>query len=454
MRSKTQRSGKSGQADLFSVGLNNQREPLAERMRPHTFAEFAGQEHLVGEGRLLRRAVEADRLGSIILHGPPGTGKTTIANIIANETKARFVTLNAVLDGVKELREVVEAAEKQFSDEKTLLFVDEIHRWNKAQQDALLPHVEAGTITLVGATTENPFFYLIGPLLSRSRVFKLEPLTRQDVRNILLQAIRDPERGLGKLKLEVTDAALDHWSDIASGDARSALNALELAAATTPPKGDGTILIDIDVAAESIQRRVLRYDRDADEHYNTISAFIKSLRGSDPDAALYWMAKMLHAGEDPRFVFRRMLILCSEDIGLADPNAIVVVNSLAEAFERVGMPEGNYFLSHACLYCATAPKSNTTGALFQALNHMESVGPGPVPAHLGDKTANAAVARHESETSPSDNYRYPHDYPGAWVEQQYLPDGMEPPNWYRPKQVGFERKIFDQYSKGQHWKAD
>jgi len=250
------------------------------------------------------------------------------------------------------------------------------------------------------------------------------------------------------MKLNVTDAALDHWADIASGDARSALNALELAAATTPPDADGTITIDVDVAAESIQRRVLNYDRDADEHYNTISAFIKSLRGSDPDAALYWMAKMLHAGEDPRFVFRRMLILCSEDIGLADPNAIVVVNSLAEAFERVGMPEGNYFLSHACLYCATAPKSNTAGALFQALEHMETVGPGPVPAHLRDKTANAAVARHEGETNPSEGYKYPHNYPGAWVEQQYLPDGMNPPNWYQPKQVGAERRIYHDYHDG------
>jgi putative ATPase len=440
MKSKVSRTDMP--PDLFSLGSATQREPLAERMRPRTFKEFVGQDHIVGEGRLLRRAIETGQLTSIILHGPPGTGKTTIANIIAHETKARFVTLNAVLDGVKELREVVDAAQKQFSDERTLLFVDEIHRWNKAQQDALLPHVEAGTIVLVGATTENPFFYLIKPLVSRSRVFKLEQLTRNDIRTVLHQAISDPEWGLGKLKLQVTDEAINHWADRAGGDARSALNALELAAMTTPPGPDGVITIDLDIAAESIQRRVVQYDRDSDEHYDTISAFIKSLRGSDPDAALYWMAKMLYAGEDPRFIFRRMLILCSEDIGLADPNAIVVVNSLADAFERVGMPEGNYFLSHACLYCATAPKSNTAGAIFKAIAHIEEQGPGPVPLHLRDSTSSAMQAQHNQQASPTENYKYPHDYPGAWVEQQYLPEGMERPDWYMPKTIGYERQIY------------
>jgi putative ATPase len=431
--------------DLFSMINPAQNEPLAERMRPRNFQEYFGQGHIIGEGRLLRRAIESGKLTSIILHGPPGTGKTTIANIIAQETKARFVTLNAVLDGVKELREVVEAAEKQFSDESTLLFVDEIHRWNKAQQDALLPHVEAGTIILVGATTENPYFYLIPPLLSRSRVFRLESLGMEQLKSIMLNAIRDQERGLGKLNLQVSEEALDHWADMANGDARSALNALELAALTTPVSADGVIRIDRAIAEESIQRRTMRYDRDSDEHYNTISAFIKSLRGSDPDAALYWMAKMLYAGEDPRFIFRRMLILCSEDIGLADPNAIVVVNSLAEAFERVGMPEGNYFLSHACLYCATAPKSNTASAIFSAISHMEAVGPGAVPAHLRDSTSNKLQARHEDRESDSAQYKYPHDYPGAWVEQQYLPEGMEAPHWYQPKTVGYERQIYERW---------
>lgn len=437
--------------DLFSfsdeaAGLKGPKEPLADRMRPRRFDEFVGQDHIVGKGRLLRRAIEADQLTSIILWGPPGTGKTTIANIIAHETRAAFVTLNAVLDGIKELRDVVDEAEARPKNIRTLLFIDEIHRWNRSQQEALLPHIEAGTITLVGATTENPFFSLVGPLISRSRVFRLEPLAQADIRHVLSQAIQDPERGYGALKLQISAEALEHWVDVAHGDARSALNALELAVLTTPPGDDGVIRIDLDIAAESIQRRAIRYDRDSEEHYDTISAFIKSLRGSDPDAALYWMAKMLHAGEDPRFLFRRMLILCSEDIGLADPQAIVVVNALADAFERVGMPEGNYFLSQACLYCATAPKSNSTGAIFKALSHMDEVGPGPVPLHLRDSTSNAAQARHEGRESYSEQYKYPHDYPGAWVDQQYLPDGMERPGWYTPHQLGYEAQVYARLS--------
>ena len=438
--------------DLFSVAANTdpqpgkpkrQRTPLAERMRPRTFSEFIGQETIVGSGRLLRRAIEADQLTSIILWGPPGTGKTTIANIVAHETDATYATLNAVLDGVKELRDVVAAAESRPRNAKTLLFVDEIHRWNKAQQEGLLPHVESGTITLVGATTENPYFSLVTPLISRSRVFKLAPLSTPEISAILQQAIHDPERGYGLLKLVISDEALAHWVDVASGDARSALNALELAVLTTTADANGQIKIDLNVAAESIQQRALRYDRDSDEHYDTISAFIKSLRGSDPDAALYWLAKMLHAGEDPRFLFRRMLILSCEDVGLADPQAMVVVNAAAEAFERVGMPEGNYFLSSACLYLATAPKSNSAGAIFPALAHMDKVGPAPVPSHLRDATSNAAQARHDDTENPSEKYQYPHDFPGAWVNQRYLPDGMVRPNWYTPKPVGFEQAIQD-----------
>jgi putative ATPase len=440
--------------DLFSAAANagkpkSPKVPLAERMRPRTFSEYVGQAHIVGEGRLLRRAIEADQLTSIILWGPPGTGKTTIANIIAHETKSEFVTLNAVLDGVKELRDVVSAAESRPRNVKTLLFVDEVHRWNRAQQEALLPHIESGLMTLVGATTENPFFSLVQPLISRSRVFRLEPLTDADVKAVLIQALKDKERGYGdgvnEHPVQVTDEALNHWVSVAGGDARSALNALELAVLTTEPNTDGVVAIDLVVAAESIQRRAIRYDRDQDEHYDTISAFIKSLRGSDPDAALYWMAKMLHAGEDPRFLFRRMLILSCEDVGLADPQAIVVVNAAAEAFERVGMPEGNYFLSHACLYLATAPKSNTAGAIFPAIAHIEEHGTGPVPDHLRDKTSNAMQARHNKRENPSGQYKYPHDFPGAWVAQQYLPEGMERPNWYQPKHVGYEREIYQRF---------
>jgi putative ATPase len=445
---KPNKTRKGETPDLFDYSAaqaRKQNAPLADRMRPRTFDEFVGQANIVGPGRLLRRAIEADKLTSVVLWGPPGTGKTTIANIIAHETKSQFATLNAVLDGVKELREVITAANEVLGQygRRTVLFVDEIHRWNKAQQDGLLPHVEAGTVTLIGATTENPFFSLVNPLISRSRVFRLEPLTNADVHQVLIQALTDSERGYGGQSVHVTDDAINHLVDVAGGDARSALNALELAVQTTAPGPDGIIHVDLEVAAESIQRRAIRYDRDEDEHYDTISAFIKSLRGSDPDAALYWMAKMLQAGEDPRFLFRRMLILSCEDVGLADPQALVVVNAAAEAFERVGLPEGNYFLSSACLYLATAPKSNTASAIFKALEHMEKVGPGPVPLHLRDSTSNAAQARHDQREDPSKTYKYPHSYPRAWVAQQYLPDGMARPGWYQPKHVGYEAHIRD-----------
>jgi putative ATPase len=435
--------------DLFSAasssGSTRKREPLAARIRPRHFSEFVGQEHIVGEGKLLRRAIEADQLTSIILWGPPGSGKTTLANIVAKETNAVFATLNAVLDGVKELRDVIDAANQRPRNVKTLLFVDEIHRWNKAQQDALLPHVESGLITLIGATTENPFFSLVGPLISRSRVFRLEPLKDDDIRRLLAQALADKERGYGDgfngAPVKITDDAIRHLVAVAGGDARSALNALEMAVMTTPKGDDGAITVTLDVAAESIQRRAIRYDRDQDEHYNTVSAFIKSLRGSDPDAALYWMAKMLVAGEDPRVLFRRMIILACEDVGLADPQALVVVTAAADAFERVGMPEGNYLLAHACLYLATAAKSNSAGAIFTALDYVEKQGAAGVPAHLRDSTASALFARHQGEESPTADYKYPHSFPGGWVSQQYLPDGMKRPNWYTPKDIGYERSI-------------
>ncbi|MCC7448154.1 MAG: AAA family ATPase [Anaerolineae bacterium] len=440
--------------DLFSFGQaattggKRSRKPLADRMRPASFDEFVGQEHIVGSEHLLRRAIEADQLTSIILWGPPGTGKTTIAYIIAHETHSEFATLNAVLDGVKELRDVIVAAESRPRNVKTILFVDEIHRWNRAQQDALLPHVEAGTITLIGATTENPYYSLVGPLLSRSRVFRLEPLRDEDVLTVLRRAISDPQRGYGEMNLQVSDDALEHWVSVAGGDARSALNALELAVTSTHPDSEERIVIDLNTAAESIQKRVVRYDKDQDEHYDTVSAFIKSLRGSDPDAALYWMAKMLVAGEDPLFIFRRMTILACEDVGLADPQALVVVNAAAQAFERIGMPEGNYLLAQACLYLATAPKSNTANAIFSAIAHIEQNGSKPVPPHLRDSTASAIRARHEGTANVAAGYKYPHDFPGAWVDQPYLPEGMDRPNWYKPKSLGYEQQIAARFRPG------
>jgi putative ATPase len=446
-------------SDLFDYAREQRQQsnaPLAVRMRPRTLDEFIGQEHIIGPGRLLRRAIEADQLSSIILWGPPGTGKTTLANIIANTTERHFSRLNAVTSGVKDLRELIAAAQDRLGmyNQRTVLFIDEIHRWNKAQQDGLLPFVEDGTVVLIGSTTENPFFSLVNPLLSRSRVFQLVPLTNTQVIAILHQALADHERGLGEMKIQLTDDAAAHLANIAGGDARSALNALELAARTTPPAADGTIVIDLEVAQESIQRRAVRYDRGDDEHYDTISAFIKSVRGSDVDAALYWMAKMLHAGEDPRFILRRMFILASEDVGMADPNALVVVSAAAQAFEWVGMPEGYYFLSHACIYLATAPKSNSAGAFWKALAHIEEHGPGPVPPYLRDKsdTFRGPVRDQyqramEEAVGDRGQYKYPHDYPGGWVEQQYLPPGMEPPGWYQPKDIGYEQTVKERREK-------
>ncbi len=436
-------------ADLFDYARQQRAEksaPLAVRMRPRTLDEFVGQEEIVGRGRLLRRAIEADHLTSIILWGPPGVGKTTLAYVIANSTRRHFTTLSAVTSGVADLREVIKEAKDRLGmyGQGTVLFVDEIHRWNKAQQDGLLPHVEDGTVVLIGATTENPFFSLIGPLLSRSRVFRLTPLTDDQIRLLLRRALTDAERGYGDKAILIDEAALDHIVRVAGGDARSALNALELAVTTTEPDEGGIIRIDLEVAQESIQKRAVRYDRGGDEHYDTISAFIKSVRGSDPDAALYWMAKMIHAGEDPRFILRRMFILASEDIGLADPQALTVVASAAQAFEWVGMPEGTYFLSQACLYLATAPKSNSAGAVWQALAHVEEHGTGEVPSYLRDKSdvlRGAAGARYKETMGDMGAYKYPHSYPGGWVEQRYLPFDMEPPGWYQPKDIGYEREI-------------
>lgn len=433
--------------DLFEAGRQEQVEreaPLAHRMRPRTFDEFAGQEQIVGKGRLLRRAIEADRLTSIILWGPAGSGKTTLANIIAHSTESHFETLSAVLDGIGRLREVVADAKERRSlyGTRTVLFVDEIHRWNKAQQDALLPHVEQGRVILVGATTENPYFEVIRPLLSRSRVFRLEPLSDDDIRAILENALADRERGLGKTPVDLTPDAMAHLIRISDGDARTALNALELAALTTPPGADGVIHVDLPVAQESIQRRAVHYDKGADEHYNTISAFIKSVRGTDPDAALYWLAKMVTAGEDPRFIMRRLLILAGEDIGLADPNGIVVASACASAFEWVGLPEGLYHLALATLYLATAPKSNSAGAVFRAMSAVEEGASTVVPVHL------RTSPRDPSEDHPE--YVYPHAHPNHYVAQQYLPEGVEG-GWYTPTGQGYEARIrewLDQLASG------
>ncbi len=411
--------------------------PLAARMRPRNLDEFLGQAHIAAPGRLLRRAISADQLSSIIFHGPPGTGKTTLAMVIANTTRSRFIPLNAVLAGVKDLRDAITGARKHRdeNDRKTILFVDEIHRWNKAQQDALLPWVENGTVILVGATTENPYFSVNPPLVSRSRIFRLEPLNSEDLRAIALQALADPERGYGGLTVRLEPDALEHLVHVAGGDARSVLNALELAVETTPPDDEGTIVVNMSVAEESIQRRAVLYDRDGDAHYDTISAFIKSLRGSDPDAALYWLAKMVYAGEDPRFMFRRMLILAGEDVGLADPEAIRVVTACADAFDRVGLPEGRYHLAEAALYLATAPKSNSTLAFFDALRAVEAEGRTEVPSHLKD------ASRDKKGLGHGEGYLYPHAYRDHWTPQQYLPDGLQGKVFYHPSDQGHEKSI-------------
>src|SRR5690554_6127599 len=359
-------------------------EPLATRMRPQSLEEFVGQEHLVGEGKMLRRMIESGIIGSLIFYGPPSSGKTTLAHVLSKEISASFQVINAVLDGIKELRSVVEKAEllKRLNGRKTILFVDEIHRWNRAQQDALLPHLESGVITLVGATTENPFYSLVSPLLSRCQLFELYPLSRVHVKTMIRRALREKERGIGYLPVEITDEAVDHLAEYAGGDIRNALNALEVAALSTPRDRDGKIRIDLEIARESIQRRNVRYDRTGDEHYHYASAFIKSMRGSDVDAALYWMSAMLEGGEDPNFIFRRMLIFASEDVGMADPYALTVINASHEAFTKTGLPEGFYFLAHACIFLALSPKSNSTKAIFEVNSRIKNEGIGEVPSHL------------------------------------------------------------------------
>jgi putative ATPase len=410
--------------------------PLAARMRPRTLEEFVGQDGIIGQGRLLRRAIQADQLSSLIFYGPPGTGKTTLAQIIANTTRAHFIAINAVLAGVKEIREAIATAQDKrgMFNQRTILFVDEVHRFNKSQQDALLPSVENGTVILIGATTENPYFEVNKALVSRSRIFQLKSLDENDLRRVVEQALADGDRGYGKLNVQLEPAALDHWVNIANGDARTLLNALELAVETTPAQ-NGIIHITQAVAEESIQQRAVLYDKEGDVHFDTISAFIKSIRGSDPDAALYWLARMVYAGEDLRFIFRRMIILAGEDVGMADPNAIVVVTACAQAFERVGMPEGRYPLAQAAIYLATAPKSNSVMGFFDALAAVEQEREADVPNHLRDAN------RDKHSFGHGQGYLYPHAYRDHWIEQQYLPKTLQGQVFYQPSEQGYESKI-------------
>jgi len=426
--------------DLFEYSLTDQLKkeaPLAARMRPRTVDEMVGQEHIVGPGKLLRRAIEADRLGSIILWGPPGTGKTSMGSVIANTTESAFEAMSAVMAGVKELRQLVAAAKNRrvMTGRRTILLVDEIHHFTKTQQDALLPHVEEGLITLIGITTENPYFEVIGALVSRSRIFRLEPLSEEQIALILRRALADPERGLRDRKVDLAKDAEAHLVRVAGGDARIALNALELAVETTEPDDNGVIRVTLAIAEDSIQQRALLYDKDGDAHYDTISAFIKSLRGSDPDAALYWLARMIHSGEDPRFIVRRMIILASEDIGNADPQALAVATSAAQALEWVGLPEAQYSLAQAAIYLATAPKSNSAGGYFKALADMEEEGVGEVPDHLKDSSRDGEALGHGRD------YKYPHQYPAHFVRQQYLPDRLQGRKYYEPSAEGYEREI-------------
>ncbi len=432
--------------DLFNAPSlqNKEQQPLAYRMSPHTLDEYVGQEHIIGEGRLLRRMIQADQLSSLIFYGPPGTGKTALARVIAHTTKGIFITMNAVLSGVKTLREEIDKARERFllHQKKTILFIDEIHRWNKAQQDALLPSVENGTIILIGATTENPYFEVNAALVSRSRIFQLKPLTKENLFTIAAVAFSDPLRGYGNYRIEFERGALEHLVDIANGDARSLLNAIQLAVETTgeifPPKNDGQkIYIPLKTAEESIQKKVILYDRDGDYHFDIISAFIKSIRGSDPDAVLYWLAKMIRAGEDPRFIFRRMLISASEDVGLADPGALGIVTAAATAFDRVGMPEGRFHLTQAALYLATAPKSNSALGFFDALKTVETEEPATVPNHLRDG------GRDKEGFGHGKGYLYPHAYHNHWVPQQYLPDSLKGKVFYHPSSTGYEGTLKD-----------
>ena len=412
--------------------------PLASRLRPTHLDEVVGQQHIIGRDKLLYRAIKADKLSSIIFYGPPGTGKTTLAKVIANTTSADFEQINATIAGKKDMEQIVEKAKNNLGmyGKKTILFVDEIHRFNKGQQDYLLPFVEDGTLILIGATTENPYFEVNGALISRSSVFELHPLSVEDVKTLLKRAVYDMEKGMGSYRAEIDEEALEFLADIAGGDARNALNAVELGILTTERSADGKIHITLDVAQECIQKRVVRYDKTGDNHYDTISAFIKSMRGSDPDAAVYYLAKMLYAGEDIKFIARRMMICASEDVGNADPNALVVAVSASQAVERVGMPEAQIILAQAATYIASAPKSNAAcNAIFSAMDNVRRVKT-TVPVHLQD-----AHYKGSAKLGHGIGYKYAHDYPEHYVKQQYLPDEIREERFYEPSENGQEKVI-------------
>lgn len=412
--------------------------PLASRLRPSTLEEVVGQQHIIGKDKLLYRAIKADKLSSIIFYGPPGTGKTTLAKVIANTTSAVFTQINATVAGKKDMEEVVGRAKETLGmyQKKTILFVDEIHRFNKSQQDYLLPFVEDGTIILIGATTENPYFEVNGALISRSSIFELHPLDKEDIKTVIRRAVYDVEKGMGSYDAVIEEDALEFLADISGGDARNALNAVELGILTTERSDDGKIHITLPVASECIQKRVVRYDKTGDNHYDTISAFIKSMRGSDPDAAVYYLAKMLYAGEDIKFIARRIMICASEDVGNADPMALTVAVSAAQAVERIGMPEAQIILSQAVLYVATAPKSNSaTNAIFGAMENVKSQKTS-VPAHLQD-----AHYKGSKNLGHGIGYKYAHDYPRHYVKQQYLPEEIKDARFYEPGDMGQEKEI-------------
>ena len=432
--------------DLFEYMREQTKDddaPLASRMRPRTLDEVVGQEHIVGKNRLLYRAIQADKLSSVIFYGPPGTGKTTLAKVIANTTSAVFRQVNATSAGKKDMEEVVQEAKNQAGmyGKKTILFVDEIHRFNKGQQDYLLPYVEDGTVILIGATTENPYFEVNSALISRSVIFELKPLTKEDIRQLLFRAVEDNERGMGSYRVVLEDDAADFLADVANGDARSALNALELGVLSTERSEDDKIHIDMEVAGECIQKRVLRYDKSGDNHYDTISAFIKSMRGSDPDAAVYYLAKMLYAGEDIKFIARRIMICASEDVSNADPQALVVATSAAQAVERLGMPEARIVLAQAATYVACAPKSNSAimaiDAAMDLVAHSKTC---PIPAHLQD-----AHYKSAAKLGHGIGYLYSHDYPYHYVKQQYLPDELEGTTFFNLSDNGYEKKIKEHF---------